>query len=592
MTLGRLFRTARYLTPEQLLFSIVRRARHSRWARRPAVARARIGKAAAQLPRIDPQQPRLQQIAAQVALLQRTIHPQPIAELRAGRLGIFGQDMRIDPTMDWRCEMGEGNSPLRRLTLAYFGWAVPLLADGKTEDLQRILAALDRLDDVPWSEPGVFRDIWNPYTASHRLINLLTGLHLYGRSGGPADIHLDRILEHVRFCAALVTADLERDIQANHLLKNWTALAIYAAATEVPDKAFAGLANGVRRSVAQLVLVDGGHAERSPMYHALGLMDVDAIIKSGAVPTLAVELDDASARLRAALSILTHPDGDIALFNDAWLGGAPPPGMLQIQPPGPGRHILPTTGYTRLDGVNDVVVFDAGACALDCQPGHAHADFLSFELSVARTRFVVDPGTATYTAGPLRHQVRSAASHNGPHVVGHEPLELWQSFRVGRRARAGFLQECGLSEVTPLWCAGWQDGYQGGGVGVRRWLGLWPHQALVILDLWTGLGARTGCSRLLIPEPWQAVTRDGALSFVASGAVQVRPILGEIGPVQQAPWWPRYGTEARASAIELQPHKNGPVHVAALLIAWGTPPENLSRAMLERLARTLTAAPM
>src|SRR5581483_9905432 len=118
-----------------------------------------------------------------------------------------------------------------------------------------------------------------------------------------------------------------------------------------------------------------------------------------------------------------------------------------------GQHVLPETGYVRLGDDRDVLIFDCGPCGLDLQPGHAHADFLSAELSIGGQRFLVDPGTPTYTESELRDRCRSAAAHNGPHVRFAEPLEFWRSFRIGRRGAAGRLSGQGL-DVAPLTCAG------------------------------------------------------------------------------------------------------------------------------------------
>ena len=87
------------------------------------------------------------------------------------------------------------------MNLAYMGYAVPLLARGRAADLTAIRRLLKSLDvQNAWSEPGVFRDVWNAYTASHRLINLLSGLALYRRAGGPADDAAQtEILQHVRY---------------------------------------------------------------------------------------------------------------------------------------------------------------------------------------------------------------------------------------------------------------------------------------------------------------------------------------------------------------------------------------------------------
>lgn len=589
MSLGRLLRTVRHLTPEQILFSVLRRIRHAAWRRHPAGTRRRLAAAARQLPQPDPRCAATGVIADRVALLQRTVHPEPVAALRSGRFTVLGEAVDLaNVSLHWRCDTGVGSSLLRRLTLAYFGWAVPLLADGRAEDLNRIARVVAELDAVPWSEPGIFRDLWNPYTASHRLINLICGLHLYWRSGGTDTETVPALLQHIEFCAAFVLNDPERDIQANHLLKNWTALAVYAAATSAPERVFPNLAHEVRRSLDQLVLADGGHAERSPMYHALGLMDVELLRSSDAVPDLHATLDDAARRLRTALGLLTHPDGNIALFNDAWLNGAPTPVELNVDRPPPGRRILPLTGYTRLDGGPDVVIFDCGPVALDSQPGHAHADFLALELSVAGSRLIVDPGTATYAAGALREHTRSAASHNGPHILGHEPIEFWQSFRVGYRGTASALDDEGLADTAPLWCAGWHDGYRAFGE-VRRWVGLWPGQGLLVVDLWPIADLPRCRSRFLIPAAWRQKARDVG-HLVGPVTVEARAAIGRISPAETAAWWPCYDIQESATAFDLQPAHIDGFSAAALVLDWGGVPR-LPDVDLRKLIAGLAAAP-
>lgn len=592
MTLGRLLRTACHLSVEQILFSIVRRARHARWQRQPEAARARIAAAASQLAPPDPHRPVIAAIADQIQILQRTIHQEPISDLREGRFRIYGQAF---PVADWRRfnwhdDTGEGNSPLRRLTLAYLGWTVPLLAEGAERDLDYVAQAVNGLDAVPWSLPGIFRDLWNPYTASHRLINLICALHLYRRGGGGECKAVPLLLGHVRRCAAFVLRDPERDIQANHLLKNWTALAVYAAATAAPERAFPALTGDVGRALDQLVLADGVHAERSPMYHALGLMDVELLRASGAVPHLHPRLDDAARRMRGALGVLTHPDGDIALFNDAWFGGAPRVADLAIDRAAPGLRVLPVAGYTRLDGDQDVVIFDSGPPALDCQPGHAHADFLSFELSVASTRLIVDPGTATYTAGVLRERTRSAASHNGPHILGQEPLELWQSFRIGYRGSSGALGGDRLGSIAPLWCAGWHNGYRAAGE-VRRWIGLWPGQGLLIVDLWPAVDPATCRSRFLVPREWRCQAVHGAHQFHGAAEIKARALCGTLGELQSDVWWPRYGADEPAATFEIKPTRIRTHLAAALALTWDTGLPLPSLAAIEDLVSHLAAAP-
>lgn len=587
MSVGRFFRTVRHLSVEQVAFSVIRRGRHEAWRRSPQ-ARERMADAALALPASDMARPSLAPIADVVATLQSAIHTDSIEAIRAGDLTLLGETFHVDgwARFDWRVDLGEGNSPLRRLTLAYLGWAVPLLGTGKTDDLEQVAAAVESLDAVSWAKAGVFRDLWNPYAASHRLINLVAGLHRHAGAGSSlASPAAERLHRHARFCAAFVASDPERDLQANHLLKNWTALAVFAASTESPARVFLGLPRRIARSLDQLVLEDGGHAERSPMYHALAVADLDLIRASHAAPCMSGHLDDIAARLRHALAIVTHPDGDIALFNDSWLGGAPRP---STEPAPEGASALPDTGYIRLGTAGEAVIFDCGPCGIDLQPGHAHADFLSFELSLAAMRFVVDPGTPTYTAGALRDRSRSAASHNGPHVDGHEPIEFWRSFRIGRRANSGGLHDETLSQA-PLWCAGWHDGYSGHGIEPRRWIGLWPGQGLLVVDLWAGAAAPGGAKTLfLIPDDWKAGAADGTLVFDGPARVRAEALAGHL-EVSRTVWWPRYGTEKPATGLKLHPENADPGALAALLFTWGTrAPVNPT--MLAALVRGLTDA--
>src|SRR5690606_4238812 len=81
-----------------------------------------------------------------------------------------------------------------------------------------------------------------------------------------------------------------------------------------------------------------------------------------------------------------------------------------------------------------VMIADVGRVGPDYLPGHAHADTLSFELSLHGRRVLVNGGTSTYEAGPLRLRQRGTAMHNALEVDGQDSSEVWSSFRVARRA--------------------------------------------------------------------------------------------------------------------------------------------------------------
>ncbi|MDA0651808.1 MAG: alginate lyase family protein [Proteobacteria bacterium] len=576
MNLPRLWRTVRHLSAEQWVFRALCRGRRVAMGAAPVFSRRHIARQAARLPLPDLNTAPLAACAATVLALQEAVHGDHLDGIAAAKFVLLNRAYDFNSLEDipWRGDFHEGNNPLRRMTLAYMGYAVPLLARGQAGDLHIILRLLRGLDaHNPWSAPGVFRDVWNAYTASHRLINLLCGLALYRANGGTREAAAEaEILDHVRFCAAFVRANLERDLQYNHLLKNYVALAVYAAALPELPARFGFLAKEIPTALRQNVLPDGGHAERSPLYHLLSLLDMDLLTASKVLEgEAAAGLDETADRMAVALGVMTHPDCDIALFNDSWLGEAPPAIRVREFLAAEETARLPDTGYVRIGSGGDAGIFDCGPCGPDDNPGHAHADFLSVEASIGHKRFLVDSGVPTYTAGPDRDGSRSAQAHNGPRLEGVEPIEFWKSFRVGRRGRAREIGNPGLAGIAPLWCAGTQDGYAPVGVEARRFVGLWPGAAILVCDAWIGPVRHPARTDLLIPDSWSPDDK-GTLAFVQDDVrVEISVLAGRFGGCQPDRYWPRFGLEAPANRVTLVPESFGDFRAVAFWLNWADP---------------------
>jgi len=584
MNIPRLWRTVKYLSAEQWLFRFICRGERVRMGMFPEATRKRINRAAEALPMPSVDRLELQLIAKSVLLLQHTVHGEDPSGVRVGRFQFLNQDFDFGDVdkISWRGKFHEGNNPLRRMNLAYMGYVVPLLAEGKEGDLNTVCLLLDGLETQnPWSAPGVFRDVWNVYTASHRMINLLSGLALFTQSGATLDkTSTTQILEHARLCAAFIRANLERDLQYNHLLKNYVALTVFAAAIGGLPATFEFLPKAMRKSVAQNILPDGCHAERCPMYHVLSILDFEVLCASDVFDEdLSTLLQETKASMAQALPVMSHPDGEVALFNDSWIGEAPPAGKVVDLDNTPETVRLPDAGYVRLGRGGDAVIFDCGLCGPDGNPGHAHADFLSIEASVGGYRMLVDPAIPTYTAGELRDVSRSAASHNGPHLDGVEPVEFWKSFRVGRRGKASEIFSDSLAAFAPIWCAGRHDGYAHVGVETRRFIALWPGEALLICDLMQGNFTTDCASNFLVPEAWQ-LTAAQPLSFSQDGnAVSVEALIGELTIRETGRYWPRFGVETPAHQFSMSPSENGDRRQSAVWLSWceiATPPKSES----------------
>ena len=95
---------------------------------------------------------------------------------------------------------------------------------------------------------------------------------------------------------------------------------------------------------------------------------------------------------------------------------------------------LEDSGYIRFERQNMIAFLDVAQVGPDYLPAHAHADTLSFEMSLFGQRVFVNSGTSCYGQGEERRQERSTSAHNTVEINGENSSEVWGGFRVGRRA--------------------------------------------------------------------------------------------------------------------------------------------------------------
>ena len=118
---------------------------------------------------------------------------------------------------------------------------------------------------------------------------------------------------------------------------------------------------------------------------------------------------------------------------------------------------LADSGYIRVCWGDMVALLDVAPIGPDYLPGHAHADTLSFELSLFGQRVLVNSGTSCYGMGPERLMQRGTATHNTVAINGKDSSEVWGGFRVARRARPFGLRIEESENSLKVVCA--HDGY-------------------------------------------------------------------------------------------------------------------------------------
>lgn len=282
-------------------------------------------------------------------------------------------------------------------------------------------------------------DGWHPYTISLRLTNLWICLDGFGEVVRE-DKEFFRQLNDSMYAQYLhLQKRLELHLLGNHYFENLKAVMLGALYFKEPG-VYDAYKIRLGDEIAEQILPDGVHYERSLMYHKLILEDLMRTAKAvkPADRLLYQELLGTIQKMADAMYSLEEGLGRTPLFNDAGDNVARSMTSLLaalreefLITPVPGQA-FPDAGYYCLHGKNIKILMDAGEIAPSYMPGHGHCDALSFELSWCGKPLLVNSGTGQYQ-GELRPYFRSTAAHNTVVIDGEEQSECWGEHRVARR---------------------------------------------------------------------------------------------------------------------------------------------------------------
>lgn len=322
---------------------------------------------------------------------------------------------------------------------------------------------------------------WESYPTSLRIVNWI-------KWACAGNILSSEAVQSLAIQARWLSRRLEFHLLGNHLFSNAKALVfagLFFEGAEAESWMDTGLAI-LTRELPEQILADGGHFERSPMYHALALEDLLDLVniagryRAALTPAQETHVDcwrEQIEAMRGWLHAMSHPDGAISFFNDAAFGIAPDSAELDayarrlgFETVGhqPTQWLVPS-GYVRLSCGPAVALLDMAPVGPDYLPGHAHADTLSFELSLLGERILVNSGTSCYGDSGERLRQRGTAAHNTVVINGQNSSEVWGGFRVARRAR---LRDMVVTTSEAPAAQGTHDGYRrlpGAPLHQRRW---------------------------------------------------------------------------------------------------------------------------
>ncbi|MEI7833040.1 MAG: heparinase II/III family protein, partial [bacterium] len=308
-------------------------------------------------------------------------------------------------------------SQLWRYHLHYFEYVVTLGAAYSLTDDERYYQLFRELV-TDWIEhnPIGIGDGWHPYTISLRCVNWIIAYNLFLPNINNDAAFKEAILTSLAAQLHFLRRHLEFDVGGNHLLENIRAL-LWGGEFFNNQQWTAVARTLLLQQLDEQILPDGGHYERSPMYHSIVLWDIlemIALARNAGHP-LPEQVGECAMQMAGWLSAMLHPDGEIALFNDAIFHEAPSPAQLgsMVAALFPERNVvagsdvtlkqclltdtMPAVGLSQ-DATHDTsasgyyalgekgsaqgwLLLDAGEPCPPHLPAHAHCDLLSYEFS-------------------------------------------------------------------------------------------------------------------------------------------------------------------------------------------------------------------
>jgi len=288
-----------------------------------------------------------------------------------------------------------------------------------------------------------YRESWKPYVVSVRVINWVKWVLKY-------NCYEKTILDSIYIQCRYLKKNNEFHLQGNHFYENAKALLMASFLFDSSEsKEWKFWAESVIKSQSQeQILSDGGHFERSPMYHSImleNIYDLINVIQAFEPNSLLLEcLQSYPQKMLKWLEIISHSNGIIPKFNDTSVCFAPSQeslkryhnklGLRYENVTADSNHLI-DSGFISHKSQNYKFICDVGQIGPKYLKGHGHSENMSFEVSVDTKRVFVNTGIGTYQAGLQRDYERSTLAHNTISINKKSSNEVWSSFRVARTSQ-------------------------------------------------------------------------------------------------------------------------------------------------------------
>ena len=459
---------------------------------------------------------------------------------------------KLDLPADWN---NESPNKLWVYNLHYFEDLLSKNAEEKRNfHLQLLSSWVDE-------NPVGYGNGWEPYPTSLRIVNILKAW-----LGG---LELDEKLRSSVFAqVSFLSNDLEKHLLGNHYFVNLKALLF--AGVIFKNSGWSSIAeNGLLAEIPEQILEDGANFELSPMYHSLMLVDMlDMFNLSKAYPTMVSSqldylLEEYIPKMLTFMEAMAHPDEGASFFNDSADGIAPTKAEIESYAEKLGFEISPldsskaqiidnaNSGYICATAAGNKLIFDASPVGPDYIPGHAHADTLSFELSIGAQRVFVNSGTSEYGLGLKRLTQRKTASHNTVEIDGKDSSQVWSGFRVANRAEI-ISKHSELKHDHSIELLAAHNGYKslfGGCIHTRKLI--FSVNSLIVSDSLERT-FKYAKSRFYFHPDLIISLEDNLLRIEGTEFILHSDLTGKVASLVDSSWYPEFGVELPNKMLELQ----------------------------------------
>jgi uncharacterized heparinase superfamily protein len=286
------------------------------------------------------------------------------------------------------------------------------------------------------------KSLYDSHCMSQRIINaikLCSRFHIHERD----------INEFIYSQCLYLKKNPEKHLRNNHLLDNGFALLF--ASLYFNEYVFFDFAERLLFThIPKQIHHDGAHFELSPMYHLLMLhrmLDAKHLLGKSNFPSerLQIRLNGYIPKMLGWINQMQMTNGFMPPLNDSTEGYGPNIRSVMCLAAKMRNEIavvpLKDSGFRKLKNRNFELIVDVNGLTPPESPGHSHADTFHFILNVFGDPLIIDTGVSTYTKGKERMYERSTMAHNTVVVNKQSQSEIYDSFRVGRRAKVTGLKE-------------------------------------------------------------------------------------------------------------------------------------------------------